>query len=77
MKNQFRVKYKAADGYVGKDRPLFFNVDSQDVEDCMDDEEVTDLYLDMIQDDFEKKVFAEGENIDEFLVWARHVRRSR
>lgn len=77
MTEKFKVKYQAADGYVGKERPLYFHIDSSEVEDDMGDEELSELYYDMVQNDFEQKVSAEGENLDEFLEWARSVRDSR
>ena len=77
MTEKFRVKYHVADGYVGKDRPLYFYIDPSEVEDDMEDSELSELYHDQIQDEFEQKVFAEGENLEDFLVWARGVRDTR
>ena len=77
MTDKFKVKYQAADGYVGKDRPLYFSIDSSEIEDGMDDEDLSELYYDMVENDFAQKVSAEGENLDEFFEWVRQVRESR
>lgn len=77
MTDKFKVKYQAADGYVGKERPLYFSINSSEIEDDMDDEALSELYYEMVQNDFEQKVCAEGENLEEFLEWARQVCDSR
>ena len=74
MTSKFTVKYQAADGYVGGKRPLSFDIYSSEILDDMSDEELSNLYYDMVQGDFEQKVTAEAENLDEFLEWARKVR---
>lgn len=77
MTDKFEVRYEVEDGYVGKSRPQFFKIDSSEIEDDMGDEELSELYHDMVQNDFDQKISPGGENLDEFLDWARSVRDSR
>ena len=74
---RFRVKYQVNDGYVGKDRPLYFHISDSDIDDDMCDEDLEELFMDKIQDDFEYKVSPEGENFEEFLEWANEIQDDR
>ena len=55
---------------------MSFDIYSSEILDDMSDEELSSLYYDMVQGDFEQKVTAEAENLDEFLEWARKVREA-
>ena len=74
---KFKVKYQVHDGYVGKSRPLYFYISESDIEDDMDDSDITGLFDEMVNNDFENRIFPEGENIAEFMEWAYKIQESR
>lgn len=70
----FKVKWQAADGYVGKSRPQEFTISSDDFEADDDDKYIEGLFWDRLEDDFRDKVRAEPDNLEDFLAWARSER---
>lgn len=74
---KFKVKYQVSDGYVGNSRPIYFYIDESDIEDHMDDLDIEGLFYEMVQDDFENRIFPEGGNLAEFMEWAYKIQESR
>jgi hypothetical protein len=68
--NYYKATYEVADGYVGKARPLHFRIRAEDLEEDMDDSDLTDLFYTSMQDHFEANVSPESSDYDAFVVWA-------
>jgi hypothetical protein len=75
--SRFKVNYSAADGYVGKARPLYFSISAGELEEDMDDEDLVDLFEDSMQAHFEQSVHPESSDRDAFIEWARQQLSSR
>jgi len=73
MKDYFIVRYEIADGYVGGSRPQEFSVRKHEIEEDMDESDIHDLFLEMLQADFEQTASPEPSNKDEFMAWAAKV----
>jgi hypothetical protein len=67
----FQVEYLAADGYIGKHRPLYFSISVGDLEEDMDENDLIDLFEQSMQDHFEQHVHPESMDCDAFVLWAR------
>jgi hypothetical protein len=74
---RFKAAYSVADGYVGKERPLYFSISAGELEEDMDDEDLVDLFEDSMQAHFEQSVHPESSDRDAFIVWARHQLSNR
>ena len=77
QQNCFKATYQAADGYVGGARPLYFRIQAEDLEEDMDDEDLTELFHESMQDHFESTVSPESSDCDAFVTWARQQLDSR
>lgn len=77
MDDKFQVRYEVDDGYVGKSRPQKFSIDESDIEDDMTEGDLRKFYQEQIDDDFERRIFAFGENEDEFIEWAQKIIKNR
>jgi len=76
--SRFEIKYSIEDGYVTGDRPQYVALDDGDI-DCTDydETELMMLYQDFITEHFEDYITTNGDNLDEFLAWAKAVMRER
>ena len=52
----FEAEYEVEDGYVTGSRPQVFSIDESDIETDMGEDELRELYYDMIQNDFEQRI---------------------
>ncbi len=77
MTDKFEARYEVEDGYCGKSRPQHFNICSSEIEDDMNIDDLKELYYDMVQNDFEQKISAGAERVDEFIEWAENVINKR
>jgi hypothetical protein len=72
MSNEkFQGVYQASDGYVGKDRPKYFTVSADDLEEDMTDAQLYDLYEEAAYEDFLQNVSCDTSRCDEFVLWAK------
>lgn len=67
----FRATYSAADGYIGKSRPLYFRIATTELEEDMTDEDLADLFEESMQDHFDQNVHPESDDRQVFVEWAR------
>jgi hypothetical protein len=51
-----RITWEVEDGYAGKSRPQFTDIDDDDLADCETEEEKEDLINSVVQDDFEQNI---------------------
>jgi len=51
-----RVTWEVSDGYMGKSRPQYTDIDDCDLADCETEEEREMLIDDYIQSDFDQKI---------------------
>ncbi len=70
MSEKFEASYEIEDGYAGRSRPQSFCIDPQDIMEDMDEEDLREMYRDMVQEDFQQKIAPFGTNEDEFVEWA-------
>lgn len=70
---KFKARYEVDDGYVGKDRPQYFSISEEDIEDDMDDDQLEQMFYDIMQEEFEQHVIPYAVNVDEFVIWAKEV----
>ena len=68
---KFKVTYSACDGYVGKSRPIHFNISTGELDEDMTDDDLVELFEQSMQDHFEHNVFPESEDCNAFVSWAR------
>jgi hypothetical protein len=73
MNDSFKIKWEAADGYVGKSRPQSFSISAEDVRFSGSLEQAVKLMEDMLFDDFQQKITPEVLNEDDFSEWARAI----
>jgi hypothetical protein len=66
----FTAQYEVGDGYCGGSRPQTFKIHYSDIDEDMTQQDIKELYHDMIQNDFEENIFPEAEKVDEFVKWA-------
>ncbi len=74
---RFEGAYEVEDGYVGKSRPHYFDIDEYDIEDDMSDGDLMQLYEDTAQADFEQNVSFRLYDVEEFVEWAKERIRER
>ena len=75
--SHFKATYTAADGYVGKARPLYFSIYSGELEEDMDENDLIDLFENSMQDHFEQTVYPHSSDCDSFVAWARQQLNNR
>lgn len=73
--NKFKAKYEVDDGYVGGSRPQSFTIREGDfdIDPEMTDDQLTDLFLEMVDEEMRQKISACNVNISEFIAWARSL----
>jgi hypothetical protein len=76
-KGGFEVTYEVADGYVGGARPLHFWINEDDLEEDMTDKAISDLFYEMLEEDFRKRVSADSPDLERFTAWAKEVIANR
>ncbi len=73
----FKAIYQADDGYCGGSRPQSFKISRDEIEDDMTRDDLTEMFEDMVQDDFEQKVRPSEGNYEEFIEWALEIIENR
>ena len=51
-----KIRWEVDDGYVGKSRPQYTEIDDEELAECSDDEERQQLIDEYVQQDFENKI---------------------
>lgn len=77
MSNQFEVTWEADDGYCGGSRPHSFHIRAEDIEEDMTEKELSDLFWDEVQNDFQQRVSPVSRDEDEFIAWAKEQIENR
>ncbi len=70
----FKVNYEVDDGYVGN-RPHKFTIDEDAIETEATEEELRELYDELVYEDFQQRITPYGENVEEFIAWAKEVQK--
>lgn len=73
----FEATYYVADGYVGGDRPHYFKISPNDLEEDMTDEDLSELFEEFMLSHFAANIFPESTNCDSFISWARQQLSTR
>ena len=68
---KFKGIYKVDDGYAGGSRPRYFDIEDFEIEDDMSDGDLEELYENIMIEDFEDKIHPYGQNVQEFIQWAK------
>ena len=68
---KFKGRYQVADGYAGGSRPQYFPIHADDLEDDMDDAELSDFYAELAEDHMREMIMADCELVAEFVEWAK------
>ena len=68
---KFKGMYYVDDGYIGKSRPHYFEIDDFEIEGDMTDGDLEELYENIMISDFENKIHPYSQNVDEFIQWAK------
>ncbi len=72
MSDTFDVSYGNDDGYAGGDRPHSFEIDSSEIEDDMDAEQLKALFWERIEEDFRNhNLHLYSDQEAEFIDWAK------
>jgi hypothetical protein len=69
--------YCNKDGYVNKDRFQSFYINENEIEKDMTEGELIDLFEDKMQRDFEQNIMPYGDNIDDFLDFAKEMQKTK
>jgi hypothetical protein len=67
----FEGCYEVADGYVGKRRPKFFKIYANQLDEDSSEEELEELYDELVEDHFRQNIFPSAERKEEFVQWAK------
>lgn len=73
MSDKFKGIYEIDDGYVGKAAPQYFNIDSSDIDEFMEVDELAEIFEDAMQADFEQTIFPCAENKEAFIEWGLEI----
>lgn len=70
---KFRATYEVADGYAGQAAPQYFSISSDEIDDDMSDDDIREIFYDLMQNHFECFISPEAteEHIDDFVRWAK------
>lgn len=71
-KELFQAEYSVDDGYVGKSRPHYFEIDGRDIEDDFTESDIEDLFNELMQRSFEDSIFPSGDPTT-FIEWGKAV----
>ena len=67
----FEACYEVADGYVGRRRPKTFKIYANQLDEDLSEEELEELYDELVEDHFRQNIFPESERKEEFVQWAK------
>lgn len=73
----FTIEWEVEDGYAGGRRPQHTAVDADMLDDEMDDNELEELYNDIVVEEFMQNISGYGSNAEEFKTWAREALKAR
>lgn len=68
---KFKACYEVEDGYCGKSRPKYFNINADEIGDGMSENDLSDLYDSSMYDAFEQQITTYGKNREAFIEWAK------
>lgn len=69
--DKFTGIYEVDDGYAGGSRPQKFEIHESDLYDCETEEELSQLFEEIMQEDFEQSIYPYEKNKKEFIKWAK------
>lgn len=69
--SHFKVTYSITDDYFGKLIPSQFSIYYEDLEDDMDDEDLSNFFYESLDNHFKQRVWAESDDLNAFIEWAR------
>ena len=72
----FEGTYQVEDGYIGN-RPHHFTIYEGDVEEDMDELDLSNLFWRSIQDHFENNLYPSSRDEEAFMAWAKDVITAR
>ena len=73
MSKEFEGRYTVADGYAGKSRPQSFTISERDLEDDMDQDDLYELFAQLMQEAFDRSIVPEDLNATDFVEWAKGI----
>lgn len=71
--HEFQITYEVNDGYAGGSRPQTVTIYSSNLEDDFDNDDLRNFLSEIVQEDFECRIFPEPSNEDAFMRWAQDV----
>ena len=71
MAEKYEITWQADDGYVGGSAPQHCAIDAYDIDADMSEEDLKNLFWQVVQDDFEQKVSPVSEDEVSFIEWAK------
>lgn len=69
----FRARYHVYDGYVGRTRPRYFDINAEHLSDNMTEDDLVRFYENAVQFNFIENVGPLPERIEDFIAWARTI----
>ncbi len=73
----FEIEWTVEDGFAGGRRPQYTAVDVDILDDEMADDELEELYNEIIIEEFMQNISGYGTNLDEFKEWATAALKAR
>lgn len=67
----FEGCYEVEDGYVGKRRPKTFKIYANQLDDDLSEEELEELYDELVESHFRQNIYPSSERKEEFVQWAK------
>lgn len=68
--SEFQASYSIDDGYAGNRRHNF-KLSSNEFDEFTTDEELKEIFNEIMQEHFEQNVYPIANNLDEYLDWAK------
>lgn len=71
MNDAFEVTWEAEDGYCGGARPHHFDISTDDFEKDTTEQELEEIFNDMLDSEFSSHVAPSTSDLPRFLEWAK------
>lgn len=77
VEDEFDITWEVDDGYAGPSRPQHCSIDVDVLDDEMADDELEELYNEIVMEEFMQNITVYGSNRREFVEWAKHALEAR
>jgi len=75
--DEFSIEWEVEDGYAGGRRPQTCDVNADMLDYEMLDDDLEELYNDIIMEEFMQNISGNGTNLEAFQAWAKQALAAR